>query len=49
MLGDRHGADAMAHVAEVFSALWEAEGFVLKAMCVQPVEEMKDAWENGML
>ena len=41
-VGLRHGEDAMAHVAEIFAELWEAEDTVLNAMCVHEGEEIKE-------
>ena len=41
-VGLRHGPDAMAHVAEIFATLWEAEDEVLKARCVRESEDKKD-------
>ena len=41
-VGLRHGPDAMAHVAEIFATLWEAEDEELKARCVREGEDKKD-------
>ena len=41
-VGLRHGPDAMAHVAEIFASLWDAEDELLKARCVQEDEDKKD-------
>ena len=40
-VGLRHGPDAMAHMAEIFATLWEAEDELLKARCVQESEDKK--------